>query len=114
MSRYKLSAVRAGIAGFALFMSIFASGILAPQQASASGWSYMNTWQGKKYYACKYSDTRGRVKVVNTTGSRLTFNISGSTYHVAAYGTTYVSLTKYYSFDVDGHNFSFARNYAAC
>lgn len=86
---------------------------LSPMRAEAS-WGYVRVWSGKQYYACKYNNTRGRIKVVNTTGSRKTFTISGTTYHVATYGTTSLTVNKSTAFDVDGYKFNFSNSYPAC
>lgn len=114
MAKFMTHSVRISLVGVALVASVLLAGLFNPPKAEAAGWSYVNTWAGKKYYACKHTNTSGRVKVANTTGSRLTFKISGSTYYVAAYGTTYVSLNKSSSFDVDGYRFSFSNSYQKC
>lgn len=105
---------KAALVSLALFAGIFSAGALATGTAEAAGWTYGHAAEGMKFYACKYSNTSGRIKVSNTTSSRKTFRISGSIYHIAAHGTTYVRLNKSYSFDVHGHNYSFQRSYARC
>lgn len=105
---------KATLVSLALFASIFSAGTLTPGTAEAAGWTYGHAAEGMKFYACKHSNTSGRIKVSNITSSRKTFRISSSTYHVAAYGTTYVSLNRTHSFDVHGHNYSFQRSYARC